>query len=58
MQCSLILHTLEGNTEKSEKEISVLVALHRICEIFKLPPNDRCPSPIDNYDERMESIIE
>jgi hypothetical protein len=61
MQCNIILQTLEGNTEKSEtqhKEISVLAALQRISEIFKLPPNDRCPSPIDNYDERMESIIE
>ena len=61
MQCSLILHTLEGYTKKSEtqhKEISVLVALQRISAIFKLPPNDRCPSPIDNDNERMESIIE
>ena len=61
MQCSMKLQTLEDNTEKSEiqhKEISIIAALQRISEIFKLPPNDRCPSPIDNYDERMESIIE
>jgi hypothetical protein len=61
MQCSMILQTLEGNNEKSEtqhKEFSVLAALQRNSEIFKLPPNDRCPSPIDNDNERMESIIE
>ena len=61
MQCSMKLQTLEGNTEKSEtqlKEISVVAALQRISEIFKLPPNDRCLSPMDNDNERMESIIE
>jgi hypothetical protein len=61
MQFSRKLQTLEGNTEKSEiqhKEISVEAALQRISEIFKLSPNDRCTSPIDNYDEGMESIIE
>jgi hypothetical protein len=61
MQFSMKLQTLEGNTEKSEtqhKEISGLAALQRISEIFKLLPNDGCPSPIDNDDERMESIIE
>ena len=60
MHCSMKLQTLEGNTEKSEtqhKEISVLAAL-QISKIFKLPPNDGCPSPFDNDDERMESIIE
>ena len=61
MQCSLILHTLEDDMENSEiqhKEISVVAALQRISEIFKLPPNDRCLSPMDNDNERMESIIE
>jgi hypothetical protein len=61
MQFSMKLQTLEGNTEKSEiqhKEISVVAALQRISEIFKLPPNDRRPSPVDNDNERMESIIE
>jgi hypothetical protein len=51
MQCSMKLQTLEGNTEKSEiqhKEISIVAALQRI----------RCPSPIDNDNERMESIFE
>jgi hypothetical protein len=61
LQSSTTLQTLEDNTEKCEtqhNEISVSIALQGVSETFKLPPNDRRPPPIDNDDERMESIIE